>query len=192
MFGNMRSHSERKVRRNWKPNVQTKKFFSPLLNKSIRLRVTTRALRTIDKLGGIDEYLLKTRREFLGHYDDSLGVTLKKAVTDRYNSVVGVSDQYIEGKTRPGNRRLCDLRPNSKKSQMPRDMFLDNVIMPSAVKTRVKKRGSIVIRTIRNTRTNKVYTEMLPRIKLAKSKSQSKSKLAPSSKPVPAAAATTA
>ncbi|KAJ0090625.1 hypothetical protein Patl1_12683 [Pistacia atlantica] len=47
-------------RRSWKPNVQEKRLFSYILDRHIRVKVTTHALRCIDKAGGIDEYLLKT------------------------------------------------------------------------------------------------------------------------------------
>lgn len=47
-----------KTRRRWYPNVQNKKLWSAALNQFIKLKVTTRVLRTIDKLGGLDEYLL--------------------------------------------------------------------------------------------------------------------------------------
>ena len=47
-------------RRSWKPNVQDKRLFSYILDRHIQVKVTTHALRCIDKAGGIDEYLLKT------------------------------------------------------------------------------------------------------------------------------------
>ncbi|EMC95049.1 hypothetical protein BAUCODRAFT_73149, partial [Baudoinia panamericana UAMH 10762] len=47
-----------KTRRTWHPNVLTKKLFSKALNRYVQVRVTVKTLRTIDKLGGLDEYLL--------------------------------------------------------------------------------------------------------------------------------------
>ncbi|XP_039050698.1 uncharacterized protein LOC120191894 [Hibiscus syriacus] len=47
-------------RSSWEPNVQEKSLFSYILDRYIRLKVTTHALPCIDKAGGIDEYLLKT------------------------------------------------------------------------------------------------------------------------------------
>jgi large subunit ribosomal protein L28 len=64
-FGNNVSFSERKTRRNWKPNKQIKNFYSELLNKSLKLRVTTYAMRWIDKVGGLDNYLLFTKPQKL-------------------------------------------------------------------------------------------------------------------------------
>ncbi|KAK7949315.1 mitochondrial 54S ribosomal protein bL28m [Apiospora aurea] len=53
-----------KAATHWKPNRHTKRLWSPSLNMFVRTRLTTGVLRTIDKLGGIDNYLLgaKSRR----------------------------------------------------------------------------------------------------------------------------------
>ncbi|KAK8093441.1 hypothetical protein PG997_000126 [Apiospora hydei] len=53
-----------KAATHWKPNRHTKRLWSPSLGMFIRTRLTTGVLRTIDKLGGIDNYLLgaKSRR----------------------------------------------------------------------------------------------------------------------------------
>lgn len=51
MFGNNVSHSKRKTRRTFLPNLQTKKFYIPEEDKWITLKVSTSALRTIDKKG---------------------------------------------------------------------------------------------------------------------------------------------
>ncbi|TKA83399.1 hypothetical protein B0A55_00342 [Friedmanniomyces simplex] len=58
-FGNnVGEKFENKTRRSWHPNVLTRKLFSNALDRVVQVRVTTRVLRTIDKLGGLDEYLL--------------------------------------------------------------------------------------------------------------------------------------
>ena len=58
-FGSTVSENfEIKNRRRWKPNVRTKRLWSDALGRFLRIRVTARALRTIDKVGGLDEYLL--------------------------------------------------------------------------------------------------------------------------------------
>jgi large subunit ribosomal protein L28 len=50
-----------KARTHWKPNRQTKRLWSPALGMFVRTRLTTQVLKTVDKLGGIDEYLLGTK-----------------------------------------------------------------------------------------------------------------------------------
>ncbi|KXJ87023.1 ribosomal L28 family-domain-containing protein [Microdochium bolleyi] len=58
-FGNVISEKwNRKSRTKWLPNRHTKRLWSVGLQNFIRVRLTARTLRTIDKLGGIDEYLL--------------------------------------------------------------------------------------------------------------------------------------
>ena len=59
-FGNKVSHSERKTRRMWKPNVQKKRLWSEALGDFVRFSVTTHVLRCIDKAGGLDNYILGT------------------------------------------------------------------------------------------------------------------------------------
>ncbi|KAK8086002.1 hypothetical protein PG994_000976 [Apiospora phragmitis] len=64
-FGNtVAAKYHRKEATHWKPNRHTKRLWSPSLHMFIRTRLTTHVLRTIDKLGGIDNYLLgaKARR----------------------------------------------------------------------------------------------------------------------------------
>ncbi|KAK4987418.1 hypothetical protein LTR50_004655 [Elasticomyces elasticus] len=64
-FGNnVSEETETKTRRKWRPNIKYKNLFSCALNRKIKVRVSTRVLRTIDKVGGLDEYLLgeKTAR----------------------------------------------------------------------------------------------------------------------------------
>ena len=51
MFGNNVSHSKRRTRRAFYPNLQTKKFYIPEEDSWITLKVSTSALRTIDKKG---------------------------------------------------------------------------------------------------------------------------------------------
>ncbi|KAG8530906.1 uncharacterized protein KY384_004263 [Bacidia gigantensis] len=49
---------EVKTLRAWHPNVQNKRLWSDALGRFVRLKVQARVLRTIDKVGGLDEYLL--------------------------------------------------------------------------------------------------------------------------------------
>jgi ribosomal protein L28 len=55
---NVSKDSETKTRRKWRPNVQNRSLFSHALSEFIQVKVTTRVLRTIDKCGGLDEYLV--------------------------------------------------------------------------------------------------------------------------------------
>ena len=60
-FGNNVPFSLKKTRRKWNPNVQHKVLYSSILDEMIKFKVTTGALRTIDKMGGLDNYLLTSK-----------------------------------------------------------------------------------------------------------------------------------
>ncbi|KAH6848412.1 ribosomal L28 family-domain-containing protein [Chaetomium sp. MPI-CAGE-AT-0009] len=58
-FGNnVSERNQIKTRRKWRPNVHHKRLWSASLGVFVRTRVTARVLRTVDKAGGLDEYLL--------------------------------------------------------------------------------------------------------------------------------------
>lgn len=81
-FGNKISEDGgNKSRRTWKPNVQEKRLFSYIHDRHIRIKVTTHALRCIDKAGGIDEYLLKTPYHKM---DTELGIMWKAKMEKMY------------------------------------------------------------------------------------------------------------
>ncbi|EGD97954.1 50S ribosomal protein L24 [Trichophyton tonsurans CBS 112818] len=60
IFGNKisKGRNKGKTRRIWKPNVRKEKVYSKALDEEIELKVTHGVLRTINKVGGLDEYLL--------------------------------------------------------------------------------------------------------------------------------------
>jgi large subunit ribosomal protein L28 len=51
VFGNNVSHANNKSRRRWEPNLQWKRIWLPNENRFVRMRVSARGLRTIQKLG---------------------------------------------------------------------------------------------------------------------------------------------
>jgi large subunit ribosomal protein L28 len=55
------SHSNVKTKRRFDPNLQRVHLHSEALGRRVALRVSTRALRTVVKRGGLDAYLLGTR-----------------------------------------------------------------------------------------------------------------------------------
>lgn len=58
LTGNNRSHAENKTRRRFLPNLQVVSLFSDALGGSVRMRLATRAIKTVETKGGIDAYLL--------------------------------------------------------------------------------------------------------------------------------------
>ncbi|MFZ4763057.1 MAG: 50S ribosomal protein L28 [Alphaproteobacteria bacterium] len=65
MTGNNVSHANNKTRRRFKPNLQEVSFFSEVLQRAVRMRVSVNGLRTIEHRGGIDSWLSSARDSLL-------------------------------------------------------------------------------------------------------------------------------
>lgn len=59
LAGNNVSHANNKTRRRFLPNMQNVSFISDILGR-VRMRISTRAIRTIETNGGIDTFLQST------------------------------------------------------------------------------------------------------------------------------------
>ena len=62
MQGNNVSHANNKTRRRFSPNIQSHRFWVSSENKYVKLRVSTKGMRIIDKIG-IDEVLADIRKK---------------------------------------------------------------------------------------------------------------------------------
>lgn len=60
LTGNNVSHANNKTRRRFLPNLQETSLLSDALGNAVRLRLSTRAIRSVERNGGIDAYLLDT------------------------------------------------------------------------------------------------------------------------------------
>jgi large subunit ribosomal protein L28 len=61
MTGNNVSHANNKTRRRFLPNLQERRLYSEALGESVRLRIAMQTLRTVEKRGGLDGYLMGAR-----------------------------------------------------------------------------------------------------------------------------------
>lgn len=61
LTGNLVSHSNRKTRTRFLPNLCNVTLLSDTLQRSVRLRVAASTLRSVEHSGGLDAYLLKAR-----------------------------------------------------------------------------------------------------------------------------------
>ena len=77
--GNKVSHSNRKTRTKWMPNLKEKRYTIPELSKTVTLKLSTRAIRTIDKLGGISQAIMKAKVDKLSEKGLKLQNEIKKA-----------------------------------------------------------------------------------------------------------------
>ena len=60
-IGHRVSHSNRKTKRRFLPNLLNVTMLSDALRRSVRLRVSANALKTVDHRGGLDTFLLAAR-----------------------------------------------------------------------------------------------------------------------------------
>ncbi|XDZ65440.1 50S ribosomal protein L28 [Alphaproteobacteria bacterium LSUCC0684] len=61
MTGNNVSHANNRTRRRFLPNLQQASMLSETLGKTVSLRVSASAIRTVEKKGGIDAFLLAAK-----------------------------------------------------------------------------------------------------------------------------------
>ncbi len=63
--GHKVSHSNRKSKRRFLPNLVNVTMISDALGRSVRLRVSANALKTVDHRGGLDAFLMKAKEDEL-------------------------------------------------------------------------------------------------------------------------------
>ena len=78
--GNNVSHAHNKTRRRFLPNLQDTSLLSDALGRVVRLKLSTRAIRTIEHKGGLDAYLLGTADGKLPEEAQALKRKVKKAM----------------------------------------------------------------------------------------------------------------
>ncbi len=71
LVGNNVSHAHNKTRRRFLPNLQHTSLMSDALGRMVRMRITPHAIRTVDRHGGLDAYLLATA-------DDKLSLNVRR------------------------------------------------------------------------------------------------------------------
>jgi large subunit ribosomal protein L28 len=68
--GHKVSHSNRKTKRRFLPNLCNVTLISDALNRSVKLRISANALKSVDHRGGLDAFLMKAK-------DDELSSTAR-------------------------------------------------------------------------------------------------------------------
>ena len=71
LVGNNVSHANNKTKRTFLPNLQNVTLMSESLEKSIKLRVSTHGLRSVEHVGGLDNWLNKVS-------DDKLSLKVRR------------------------------------------------------------------------------------------------------------------
>ena len=73
------SHANNKTKRIYRPNLQTIALASELLGNSYKLRISMNALRSVDRNGGLDPFILKTKDSLLS----PKALRLKRAIAKK-------------------------------------------------------------------------------------------------------------
>ena len=60
LVGHNVSHSKRRTKRRFMPNLQDASLYSEALGLAVKMRLSTAGIRTVEHNGGIDAYLLTT------------------------------------------------------------------------------------------------------------------------------------
>ena len=74
--GNNVSHAKNRTKRRFMPNLQNISFISEILGQKIQLKVAASTIRTVEKKGGLDQFLLKTSNSKLHTH----AIKLKKRI----------------------------------------------------------------------------------------------------------------
>lgn len=82
MVGNNVSHSNRRTRRRFLPNLQQVHLLSDALERKIPLRITSATLRSVDHNGGLDRFLLSAKAHKLTPLARKLRIQIKKQLAD--------------------------------------------------------------------------------------------------------------
>ena len=61
LTGNNVSHANNRTKRRFLPNLRARRLYSETLGESIRLRISSHGLRTVERRGGLDDFLLDAR-----------------------------------------------------------------------------------------------------------------------------------
>ena len=65
LVGNNVSHANNKTKKTFLPNLQNVTLMSDSLERSVKLKVSTHGLRSVEHVGGLDNWLAKTNDEKL-------------------------------------------------------------------------------------------------------------------------------
>jgi len=87
LTGNNVSHANNKTRRRFLPNLQETAVLSDALGQMVRLKVSTRGLKTIEHNGGLDSFLLTTNDSRLPVEARRLKKRVQKALAGKQEAV---------------------------------------------------------------------------------------------------------
>ncbi|CAG7920868.1 unnamed protein product [Penicillium olsonii] len=140
-FGNKisKGRNEGKTRRSWKPNVRRKKIESKALGEDLFIKVTRRALRSINNAGGLDKYLISdrpTRIKELGPFGWNLRY---QVMNSKYYQKKYEAERKKLGVPTPPTMDQYMASKQAEMEQKIRDIDLDALTKPRRMKPQGKK-----------------------------------------------------
>ena len=83
--GHKVSHSNRKTKRRFLPNLCNVTMISDALGRSVRLRVSANALKSVDHRGGLDAFLAKAKEAELSPH----ALSIKREIAKKAEAAAG-------------------------------------------------------------------------------------------------------
>jgi len=87
LTGNNVSHAKNRTKRRFLPNLNNVTLSSETLKKNFKFKISSSALRTVDKLGGLDEFLKKADDKSLSNE----ALKVKKEITKNVSNLNDVN-----------------------------------------------------------------------------------------------------
>ena len=82
LSGNNVSHANNKTRPRFLPNLQNVTLMSTALGRMVKLRVSVHALRCVERVGGLDSYLIKADDRVLSQNARRVKRAIEKSAPD--------------------------------------------------------------------------------------------------------------
>jgi large subunit ribosomal protein L28 len=83
LVGHHVSHANNKTKRVFRPNLQTVSLASDALGHGVRLKISMNALRSLDRSGGLDPFLMKASDKVLSARALKLKRTIAKKLAEK-------------------------------------------------------------------------------------------------------------
>jgi large subunit ribosomal protein L28 len=93
--GNNVSFSKRRTKRTFKPNVFLKRVYSEVLDEMVKFHLTTSTLRTIDKYGGLDIYLMTSK-----HVTEGEGLAVRNRILAKLEESAAIEEEAVPGESK--------------------------------------------------------------------------------------------
>lgn len=98
-FGHNVSHSNRRTKRTFKPNLQDRNLHSEILGRTVQMSISTRAIRTLDKYNGLDGFMINVKnRRVIEDFSD-FAKQIRKEI------IAKVGPEALPGKNRKSPTR---------------------------------------------------------------------------------------